>query len=161
MLASSKASVLQREQLVSLFEAGFGPHAASRRVGVGVKTSKNLWERWCIHGRLVLMHKPTPSQYSFEVKLQVVERFLSGQTKMSIAKELGLSSPKLLEKWVRIYRTKGVDGLRPRPKGRPRKDPHGQTPPVSELDQLKRRLEYLEAENAYLKALRDLMNNEH
>ncbi|QRV02350.1 helix-turn-helix domain-containing protein [Arcanobacterium phocisimile] len=86
------------------------------------------------------MHKPTPSQYSFEVKLQVVERFLSGQTKMSIAKELGLSSPKVLERWVRIYRTKGVDGLRPRPKGRPRKDPH-QPRPVSELDQLKRRLE--------------------
>lgn len=31
---------------------------------------------------------------------------------------------------------------------------------VSELEMLQRRVEYLEAENAYLKALRDLMNNE-
>ncbi|WP_216404573.1 hypothetical protein [Arcanobacterium phocae] len=54
MLASSKASAYQREQLVSLFEAGFGAYAASKHVGVGVRTAENLWERWRVHGRLVL-----------------------------------------------------------------------------------------------------------
>ncbi|WP_396134259.1 helix-turn-helix domain-containing protein [Arthrobacter oryzae] len=37
-----------------------------------------------------------------------------------MAKELGLSSPLLLEKWARQYRTEGEDGLRPKPKGRPK-----------------------------------------
>ncbi|WP_216402738.1 helix-turn-helix domain-containing protein [Arcanobacterium phocae] len=161
MLVSSKATAAQREALVELFEQDWGYRSTAMRVGVGLKISQHLWDRWRIHGRLVLMQKPTHAKYSFEVKLQVVERFLSGQTKMSIAKELGLSSPKVLERWVRIYRDKGVDGLRPRPKGRPKKDPQAASRFISEVDQLKRRLEYLEAENAYLKALRDLMNNEH
>lgn len=40
------------------------------------------------------------------------------------------------------------------------KDPDGPGRAVSEIDGLKTRVKYLEAENAYLKALRDLMNNE-
>lgn len=161
MLSSSKSFESEREALVALFEQGWGYTAAAKRVGVGLKTSQNLWDRWRIHGRLALVHKPFHSKYSFELKLEAVQRFLEGESKPAIAKDLGLSSPKLLESWVRIYRTEGSDGLRPKPKGRPKKDPTKLSQPVSEIDQLKRRLEYLEAENAYLKALRDLMNNQH
>lgn len=160
MLVSSKASVEQRERLVELFERGWGSYAAAREVGVGLKTSRNLWERWRIHGRLSLVRKSVSSTYSFEMKLEAVERFLDGESKAVIANDLGLSSPKVLERWVRLYRVDGEQGLRPRPKGRPRKDPETVSDSVSEMDQLKRRVEYLEAENAYLKALRDLMNNE-
>ena len=46
------------------------------------------------------------------------------------------------------------------PKGRPPKASSLAAGGVSELEMLQRRVEYLEAENAYLKALRDLMNNE-
>ncbi|MGV9182965.1 transposase [Arcanobacterium canis] len=106
------------------------------------------------------MAKPFTSRYSFEFKLQAVQRALGGETRPAIAKDLGLSSPKLLDKWLSAYRSKGEQGLRPQPKGRPKKDPSKPVKPVSEIDQLKRRLEFLEVENAYLKALRDLMTNQ-
>lgn len=160
MLSSSKASQVQRERLVELFEDGWGFTAAARSVGVGIKTASNLWERWRLHGRLALMRKPTQASYPFETKLEAVKRFLAGQTKPHIAKDMGLSSPKILERWIRAYRVHGEDGLRPKPKGRPPKASSLAAGGGSELEMLQRRVEYLEAENAYLKALRDLMNNE-
>lgn len=160
VLSSSKASQVQRERLVELFEDGWGFTAAARGVGVGVKTARNLWDRWRLHGRLALMRKPSQAFYSFETKLEAVKRFLAGQTKPHIAKDMGLSSPKVLERWIRAYRVHGEDGLRPKPKGRPPKASSLAAGGVSELEMLRRRVEYLEAENAYLKALRDLMNNE-
>ena len=106
------------------------------------------------------MRKPSQAFYSFETKLEAVKRFFAGQTKPHIAKDMGLSSPKVLERWIRAYRVHGEDGLRPNPKGRPPKASSLAAGGVSELEMLQRRVEYLEAENAYLKALRDLMNNE-
>ena len=98
------------------------------------------------------MRKPSQAFYSFETKLEAVKRFFAGQTKPHIAKDMG--------RWIRAYRVHGEDGLRPKPKGRPPKASSLAAGGVSELEMLQRRVEYLEAENAYLKALRDLMNNE-
>ncbi|MCC3270817.1 helix-turn-helix domain containing protein [Arthrobacter sp. zg-Y809] len=55
--------------------------------------------------------------FSFEFKLAAVQRYLSGQTRADLPKELQLSSPQLIDKWTRQYRTAGEDGLRPKPKG--------------------------------------------
>lgn len=161
MRLSSKITVEQRARLVELFKAGYGCESAARIVGCGKKSSRNLWDRWRIHGSLAFVEKVSKSVYPFEVKCVAVQRFLDGESKPAIAKDLGLSSPKVLDVWVRTYRDKGEDGLRPKPKGRPKKDPDEPGRAVSEIDGLKRRVKYLEAENAYLKALRDLMNNEH
>lgn len=104
------------------------------------------------------MVKPA-RQFSFEVKLEVVRRFVEGQaTAMELAREHGLSSPKLVEKWVRAYRREGAEALRPKPKGRPAAaaavvvDPSG----LSELERLRAENLRLSAENAYLKKLRAL-----
>ncbi|WP_243697108.1 helix-turn-helix domain-containing protein [Aeromicrobium phragmitis] len=103
------------------------------------------------------MSKPTKQSYPFEVKLEIVTRFLAGEPKVDLAREFGVSSPKLIETWARKYRNDGEDGLRPKPLGRPR----GSTPPTggeeSELERLRRENEYLRAQNAYLGKLRALM----
>lgn len=52
--------------------------------------------RFKLHGRLCLVEKPTKQQYSFEVQKDVVDRFNSGQSKMELAREFGLSSPNSL-----------------------------------------------------------------
>lgn len=56
--------------------------------------------------------------FSFEFKLEAVRRFLAGETKLDLARELGLSSPKLIETWARTYRNEGEDGLRPKRQAR-------------------------------------------
>lgn len=86
--------------------------------------------------------------YSFEFKAEVVRRALAGEPKTELARELELSSPKLLGTWVRTYRDQGQDGLRPRQRGRPAKSaPQGQE---SGLERLRRENEVLRAQNAYL-----------
>lgn len=101
------------------------------------------------------MMKPGKRSFTFEFKLEVVRRFLDGGVSaLELAREYDLSSPKLVEGWVRAYRRDGEEALRPTPKGRPAAapDPSG----LSELDRLRAENLRLSAENAYLKKLRAL-----
>ncbi|MBT2523302.1 helix-turn-helix domain-containing protein [Arthrobacter sp. ISL-28] len=104
------------------------------------------------------MTKPTKRLFSFEFKLDAVQRYLSGENKVALSKELQLSSPKLIEKWARQYRDEGDAGLRAKPKGRPKASPEAAAKPESELQRLRRENERLRAEVAFLgkvQALRD------
>ncbi|CAE50487.1 Hypothetical protein DIP1956 [Corynebacterium diphtheriae] len=105
---------------------------------------------------LCLVENPTKQHYSFEVRKQVVDRFNAGQSKMDLAREFGLSSDQLVSSWVRAWRAGGDEALRPKPKGRPKGS--ASSKPLTEEDRLRREVEKLRAENAYLKKLRDLRN---
>lgn len=159
MHSSSSLSQSQREDLVGLFEKGFGSKSSAGVLGVSRRAVNNLYDRWCLRGRLCLMDKPTKQSYSFHVKKEIVERFLAGETTMDLAREYQLTSTKLLQKWVRDYRRDGDAGLMPKPKGRPKGS--AASGPVSEEDRLRRQVKRLEAENAYLKKLRDFRNQGH
>lgn len=90
------------------------------------------------------MEKPAKQQYSFEIKKEVVQRHLAGETAMDLAREFGLSSQQLVRGWSWKWRKDGDDALKPKP--------------LSEEDKLRGENERLRAENAYLKKLRDLRN---
>lgn len=75
---------------------------------------------------------------------------------MDLAQEFALSSQGIVKRWVRLWCQGGDEALMSKPKGRPKGSSKPQ--PVSEEDRLRRRVEQLEAENAYLKKLRDLRN---
>ena len=104
------------------------------------------------------MTKPVKRLYSFEFKLNAVQRYIAGETRVALAKELELSSPHLIAVWAGQYRADGEEGLRPKPKGRPRKNPDAPAQQEPELQWLRRENERLRAEVAFLgkvKALRD------
>ncbi|CAM4172813.1 Transposase-like protein [Corynebacterium belfantii] len=105
------------------------------------------------------MEKPSKQQYSFEIKKEVVQRHLAGESKMDLAREFGLSSDQVVGYWSRKWRKGGDDALKLKPKGRPK----GSAKPkvLTEEDKLRRENERLRAENAYLKKLRDLKNQGH
>lgn len=149
----------QRERAVALFELGLAVQAVATRLGVSRPSVDRLYQRWRVRGRGALVTKPTKQSYSFEIKLDLVQRFIAGETQTALAKEAGLSSPVLLRTWVRQYRAHGEDALRPKPKGRPAKQP-GEAKEVPEVERLRREVEYLRAENAYLGKLRALMEQE-
>ncbi|MET1156691.1 helix-turn-helix domain-containing protein [Arthrobacter sp.] len=106
------------------------------------------------------MAKPTNQSYSFDFKLALVERFIAGETATDLATEAELSSPRLLEKWVRAYRRAGPDALRPKRKGRPKKPDAPPPTEIPELERLRQENERLRAEVAYLGKLRALRAQE-
>ena len=159
MRARSSLSEQQREQLVECFEQGMGYGAAANALGVSKDAVRMLYRRFQLHGRLCLVEKPTNQQYSFEIKKEVVQRHLAGETKMNLAREFGLSSDQMVSYWSWKWRKGGDEALKPKPKGRPKGS--AASKPLSEEEQLRRQIARLEAENAYLKKLRDLRNQGH
>ena len=155
MYARSSLAEAQREAAVALFEKGIGYRAAASLLGLTRVPVKALYGRWRIHGQGALVSRPAKS-YSFEFKLALVQRFLAGESGPDLAVEAGLASRELLQKWVRAYRTDGEDGLRPKPKGRPRKPESAPPAELPELERLRRENERLRAEVAYLGKLRAL-----
>jgi transposase-like protein len=160
MRGDSSLTVEQRAAAIGLFGDGLARKAVASRLGVSVWAVGELYDRWRLRGSAALVSKPTKRSFSFEVKLEVVARFLAGEAKLDLAREFDLSSPKLIEAWVRIYRNEGEDGLRPKRRGRP-PGPDGQgSGGDSELEALRRENERLRAENAYLGKLRALRMSE-
>ncbi|BAS14301.1 insertion element IS1223 uncharacterized 20.7 kDa protein [Arthrobacter sp. Hiyo8] len=158
MLKSSSLSEEQRAAAVALFETGWGAKSVAAKLGVSKRAIGRLYDRWRVRGGTTLVAKPTKRQFSFEFKLAVVQRFLAGETQVALAQEFQLSSPILIKKWASLYRNEGEDGLRPKPKGRPKSPFGAPSQPESELQRLRRENERLRAEVAFLgkvQALRD------
>jgi transposase-like protein len=158
MQESSSLSEEQREAAVALFEMGWGAKAAATKIGVRSKAVIRIHALWRVRGGTAIVAKSTHRKFTFEFKLDTVRRFLAGESQVALAKELELSSPDLVKKWVRIYRNEGEDGLRPKPPGRPLSSLTAPAEPESELQRLRRENERLRAEVAFLgkvNALRD------
>jgi transposase-like protein len=153
-------TVEQRAAAIGLFGDGLARKAVATRLGVSVWAVGELHDRWRLRGSAALVSKPTKRSFSFEFKLEVVRRFLAGETKLDLAREFDLSSPKLIEAWVRGYRAEGEDGLRPKRRGRPPQPEQPGASGESELEVLRRENERLRAENAFLGKLRALRTRE-
>lgn len=157
----SSLTEAQRGAAVALFEQGRGYSATARYLGVSRGPVREIHRRWVLHGRKVLVAKPTKTQYSFEFKLDVVRKVIDeGATAQQVAQQYRLSSATLVQTWVRTYRRLGEDGLKPKPKGRQPKDADSSSQQLTDLARLEQENERLRAENAYLKKLRALMAHE-
>ena len=79
--------------------------------------------------------------------------------------QFNLSSSGILSKWQADYNANGLDGLKPRRKGRAMKKPpiDISTKPAEQMSEkeLREELEYLRAENAVLKKLQALAQQKH
>lgn len=161
MHSCSSLSEAQRGAAVALFEQGRGYSATARYLGVSRGPVREIYRRWVLHGRKVLVAKPTKTQYSFEFKLDVVRKVIDeGAPAQQVAQEYRLSSATLVQTWVRAYRRLGEDGLKPKPKGRQPKPADRASVELTDLQRLEQENERLRAENAYLKKLRALMVRE-
>lgn len=124
-----------------------------------------IWARtYKIYGVDGLKHKPLNKDWTAEERYKLVAQVLAGRSNKSVAIEAGINDG-LLYQWVRKYKQFGYEGLQLR-KGRKPKDPDMSkdnkpkdlTPSEREdYIRTKRELEYLRAENAYLKKLRALI----
>lgn len=107
---------------------------------------------------------PNRPTLSPEERMDLIRRVEDGESYTSVAYSSGIL-PDLLIKWHKIYMEKGIDGLKSLKRGRrpmSNKKPKTEKPveEMSDKEKLKyykEQLEYLEAENAYLKKLKALV----
>lgn len=117
-----------------------------------------------IYGIEGLKHKTFNKVWTKEQRYELVAKVLAGRSNKSVAIEAGISDGQLCQ-WVKRYIEYGYDGLELRKRGRPPKEGITMTgkkkEKPSKLSQsereelilLRRKLQYAEAENAYLKKL--------
>ena len=131
-------------------------------------TKKTLHEhirKWAkvyeLYGENGLEHQSR--HWTYEDKINAVQRILDGESYCDVAHSLGMSMETQVLTWHRKYLELGWDGLKLDGRGRKRKmgnktiKPSKSKSQAEEIVELRKRLEYLEAENAYLKKLAALV----
>ena len=114
-----------------------------------------------LYGESGLEHQSR--RWTYEDKINAVQRVLDGESYHEVAHSLGMSTISQVMTWHRKYLELGYDGLKLDGRGRKRKMGNKPTKPsksksqAEEIVELRKRLEYLEAENAYLKKLAALV----
>ena len=103
---------------------------------------KYLSEKYCISDKIVIRRwvnayksqgyeglkvKRKNTKYTLEFKLKVVNLYLTGEMSyQSLANELKINNPSIIARWVNEYREKGIEGLKPKKRGRPSTMPKSQ-----------------------------------
>ncbi len=121
-----------------------------------------MWSKvYELYGENGLEHRSR--RWTYEDKANAVQRVLDGESYHEVAHSLGMSSVTRVLTWHRKYLELGWEGLKLDGRGRKRKmgskpiKPSKSKSQAEEIVELRKRLEYLEAENAYLKKLAALV----
>ena len=133
--------------------------------GCTKKTLRGHIRKWAkvyeLYGENGLEHRIR--RWTIEDKINAVQRILDGESYCGVAHSLGMSIETQVLTWHRKYLELGWDGLKLDGRGRKRKmgnkpiKPSKSKSQAEEIVELRKRLEYLEAENAYLKKLAALV----
>ena len=141
-----------RSRAAELYDEGYGVRSIANMIHVpraAVRKWIDTYGSVGIEGLMLMGRKH--AKYSFETKLAAARAVVDeGMTKPEAMARFGIASMTPLKNWVKAYREGGPEALRPKPKGRPR----GSGSPPKKLtreQELERRVQKLEAENAYLK----------
>lgn len=97
---------------------------------------------------------------SLEFKLNVIQAVKNGQFSAEIAYlYFGIANSSVINRWLRVFEKQGINGLMPKPKGRPAMKPKSpKMPPKPETREEELELENLRlrAENEILKKFQEL-----
>lgn len=157
----SKHDLESRRRAVELFDAGVGCKPAAEALSVPRETVREWqWVYRAFGSEALLSMDGKQSSYTFEQRVAAASAVVDdGMAKADAMAEFGIRSKSPLERWCRLYREGGAEALRPRPKGRPRgsrSKPRART----REQELGERCRRLEAEVAYLKKLRALVERD-
>lgn len=141
-----------RSIAAELYDEGHGALSISNQIGVpyeAVRQWINTYRSVGIEG-LTAMGKKCRT-YPFETKVAAARAVVDeGMTRAEAMERFGIASTTPLKNWMKAYREGGPEAHRPKPRGR-RKGTPSPSKELTREQELERRVQKLEAENAYLK----------
>ncbi|AUT38581.1 IS3-like element ISAba45 family transposase [Acinetobacter baumannii] len=152
-------------EVVQYYLSGFGRHQVSHKFGIHHSDVAKWVANYNNHGAEGLSRKNTNTVYTPEFKFKVIQSVLEqGLSVREATNQFNLKSHTQLLSWLLQYKEHGIDGLKAKPKGRPKSVPKPKIKKVKNAlndrdktqEQLLEELAYLRAENAYLKKRRAL-----
>jgi transposase len=115
------------------------------------------------HGETGLARQTGKTLFTVDFKQEVVSAMLNeGLSSREAAQRFKIKERWMLVRWLRLYQADGIEGLHPKPRGRPKGMSKPHTSKTSSADgnktqaELLEELAYLRAENAFLKKLKAL-----
>ena len=156
-----KYDVETRKAAAELFARGRGCASAARALSLPKEAVRKWLQVYRAFGSEVLLTMDgKQAKYTYEQKVAAASAVVDGgMAKPDAMREFGVMSMAPLKRWCRLYREGGAEALRPKPKGRPRgaaAKPRERT----REQELEERCLRLEAEVAYLKKLRALVERD-
>ena len=156
-----KHDLESRRRAVALFDSGMSCQAAARALGVPRHTVGEWQYIYRAFGSEVLLRMDgKQARYTYEQKVAAASAVVDGgMSKPDAMREFGIMSMAPLKRWCRLYREGGAEALEPKPKGRP-KGSGAKPRKLTREQELEERCKRLEAEVAYLKKLRALVERD-
>jgi transposase len=146
-----------------------GYQRLARKYNIPSETPLKNWVRaYKTQGIEGLKRRERKKAYSVQFKLDTIQFILkTGASYQETAEQFSLNNPSLIHSWMKDFNEQGVEGLKPRSKGRPsmskkpntNKQTKKEEKKVTREVELERENELLRLEIAYLKKLRAFREN--
>ena len=139
----------------------------AKKYNMPSRTPLQDWVRaYKSQGMKGLERRKVKEVYSVQFKLDTLQfKLETGASIQKTADQFGLNNPSLISLWTRKFNEQGIEGLKPKSKGRPsmskkpNKQPKKEEKKLTREAELERENELLRLENAYLKKLRAFREN--
>ena len=145
-------------QAMRMMDEGHSAHHVTKVLHITRRTLKLIRQRYLHGGELALMLPAYQPRIEVEKKIMILTDIDENNLSLSVASLKYSIHEYTIKRWMNTYRRDGVAGLMPRcGQSNMKKKRQRTEAELDELEMLRKRNEYLEAENALLKKVKALV----